>query len=279
MKRSRLVFLLSLAGTASFAALTAAACSSSYEVDPEFCTKNPGHAECSPGAGSGAGGASNQGSGGTGGGTAGTGGSTGQGGSGGSAGSGNASGAGGTAGAGGSAGVMGQGGSGGVGGSSFTLTCKIVTPAICSHADEVPPAILGQIFVDGVTNQSDAPGNRIKGEVGYGKLGTDPRTDLSWSFSKAIPNEAFDFGQDSDEYQVTLPTQSPDGVSGQTRFSYAYRFTLDNTIIAYCDAVGGGGFDPTKTGVWTVTIGLTNCPPNSLINPSPTRVDARGASP
>ncbi|HEU4404894.1 MAG TPA: hypothetical protein VFS43_06340 [Polyangiaceae bacterium] len=86
MTRPQPSFLLSLAGTAGFAALVvAASCSSDYEVDPQFCARNPSHPECASDGVSGTGGVGGTGGGGTGG--AGTGGLGGSGGSGGAAGS------------------------------------------------------------------------------------------------------------------------------------------------------------------------------------------------
>ncbi|MCU0686830.1 MAG: hypothetical protein MUF34_32055, partial [Polyangiaceae bacterium] len=119
MKRTRSVFL-ALAGSAGFAALVVAACGSDYEVNDDFCRRNPNHPECPPpgfAGSSGASGTAGQGPGGT---------------------SGNAG-----QGPGGSAGVSGSGGSGG--GASGTGGSGPM-PTVCDPAEQ--PNDAKGVFVD-----------------------------------------------------------------------------------------------------------------------------------
>ncbi len=130
MNRSRSVFLV-LVGSAGFGALVVAACSSDYEVSPDFCARNPGHSECPPAL---------------------------LGGSGGSAGSGtNGQGAGGSAGQ----GVSGTGGSSGASGSGGGGP----TPMGCKTSEQ--PDDTKGVFVDAAVRPGEGAGTRAEP---YGSL-------------------------------------------------------------------------------------------------------------
>ncbi|HEU4406099.1 MAG TPA: hypothetical protein VFS43_12595 [Polyangiaceae bacterium] len=273
------VFSLSLVAALSLAPLTFVACGSELEDDP-LPTAGRGGAGGRAGSGgsggsgtmgtggsgtmgtggSGTGGSGTMGTGGSGtmgagGGTSGTGGGAGAGGAGQGGG-----GAGGSAGGGGTGGVAGQGGGGAGGGGKVINFCNVQFPAtLCSTPGNAPAKIVyGQVFVDGLTNTNTGPAPGIKSEIGFGKAGTDPRTDASWVFAAAVINSGFNFTQNNDEYQATLPAQAEVG-----SFSYVYRVSVNGGDPLYCDTNGTTAdpndlpFAVADLGAWTVA---ATCP-------------------
>ena len=90
--------------------------------------------------------------------------------------------------------------------------------------------IFGRVYESGVTENPGASGT-IVAELGYGPVGTDPQTDIGWTyisatFSSQIAND--------DEYQASLP-DLPSGI-----YSYTYRFSLDGLWYTYADTDGAG---------------------------------------
>jgi hypothetical protein len=126
--------------------------------------------------------------------------------------------------------------------SSFTVSAGTFTPTI-----------YGRIFESGMT---EAPGSNalILAEVGYGPLGSDPRTSGGWSWSSAVFN--VQVGND-DEYQTNVLAPLINGT-----YSYTYRFSVDgglNTTAADLNGAGsniGQQFDPIDLGQMTVIDGI-----------------------
>ncbi|HQU91213.1 MAG TPA: choice-of-anchor Q domain-containing protein [Pyrinomonadaceae bacterium] len=113
--------------------------------------------------------------------------------------------------------------------------------------------IYGQIWEPGVTD-AVGQGTGVTAQVGYGPLGSDPRTNGTWLFTAAA------FGADSgnnDEYQGTFILPNPVSI---TQYAYTYRYSLDggaNWTYGDLDGSGalGGPFDPSLIGTMTVTPG------------------------
>ena len=121
-------------------------------------------------------------------------------------------------------------------------------PNATAPANTASPYIYGQVYQPGVTNTSNTPAAGIGAQLGWGAAGSDPRTDNGWRFVAALPNPAYDFAQNNDEYyaRVALPPGT---------YGYVYRFTVDGGLhYTYCDLdTANNGFDPTREGTLTVT--------------------------
>jgi hypothetical protein len=98
---------------------------------------------------------------------------------------------------------------------------------------EIPPGtaftVYGRFYIPGVTDQStgnDPSPGRIRGQIGYGPIGTDPSASSTWTWFEATPNPAWDgstWGEpDNDEYmaQVIAPSAPGD-------YDYCCRFSGD----------------------------------------------------
>lgn len=120
--------------------------------------------------------------------------------------------------------------------------------------------IYGRIYEAGVTEPA-GPSPSVTAQVGYGPVGTDPRTASGWTYFNASFNVQV---SNDDEYQATMVAPSPG------TYIYVYRFSLDGGATwSYADTDGAGSnpsrpFDPFSLGIMNVT---AQCPesltPNS----------------
>jgi hypothetical protein len=122
-------------------------------------------------------------------------------------------------------------------------TLTIARPALTSDP------VFGRIFEPGMT-ETLGPHPAVLANLGFGPVGTDPRTSPQWSWSPAAYNAQFG---NNDEYQSIIGTSTP-GV-----YAYTYRFSIDAGLsFTYCDLDGAGtapglSFDPAQLGRLTVT--------------------------
>lgn len=110
--------------------------------------------------------------------------------------------------------------------------------------------IFGQIFELGRTDAMvGGAASGIRAELGYGPVGSDPRTSVLWTFQPATFN--VEVGS-NDEYRSTLLLTSPG------TYAYAYRFSFDGGAnVTYCDTDGAGSnagltFSASQLGTLTV---------------------------
>lgn len=124
-------------------------------------------------------------------------------------------------------------------------------PSITLRGGEAGPVVYGQVYKQGVTDQPGV-GAGVKGELGYGAMGSDPAT---WAWSPATYNTDTSGGS-NDEFEATLPNPGP----GTYRF--AFRVSDDDGPWSYCDADGldTNGFTQDQAGTLTVqTVGIDSC--------------------
>lgn len=110
--------------------------------------------------------------------------------------------------------------------------CNLQFPAQTTAPLGVPTEVIyGRIYQAGVTEAAGA-NPQVRAELGYGPLGTDPRSSNAWVWQAATYN--VQVGND-DEYQGTL-TASRVG-----SFSYTFRFSIDEGLsYTYADTDGAG---------------------------------------
>ncbi|ADO68260.1 Ig-like domain-containing protein [Stigmatella aurantiaca] len=131
--------------------------------------------------------------------------------------------------------------------------CNLQFPATFSVQRNQPtPSLYGQIYEAGVTEVPGDPGAGVlRAEVGYGSVGTDPISHISWQFFPAAYNVQVG---NNDEFAGSFVAPQALG-----NYSYTYRFSFDNGLNwTYCDTDGAGSnegllFEPTKLGTMTVT--------------------------
>jgi collagen triple helix repeat protein len=158
-------------------------------------------------------------------------------------------------------------------GGAVTLSCQSAAPPPPSggvvDSCSVAPATLtyaapaqltsgpvfGRISAAGVT-ETAGPSPGVLANLGWGPVGTDPRTSPDWHWTSAVYNAQTG---DADEYQSVLGIPTP-GV-----YAYTYRFNLGGALNSaglqswtYCDLDGNGAapglsFDVTQLGLLTVT--------------------------
>jgi MYXO-CTERM domain-containing protein len=132
--------------------------------------------------------------------------------------------------------------------------CVIQFPTSLSTSAGVASAsIYGQIFEAGRTDTTvGGPAPGILAELGYGPVGSDPRTSPAWAFHATTFNIETGSGNNNDEYVGTLTI----GATGT--YEYAYRFSFDaGASFTYCDTNGAGSnggltFEPGMLGAITV---------------------------
>lgn len=127
-------------------------------------------------------------------------------------------------------------------------SCILESPPAASTPASTPTQPLyGRVYVADIT-PGTWKGAGVMADVGYGNIGTDPRTDLSWRWSRATYN--LSAGND-DEYVGTL---APD-LAGT--YDFAYRFSRDGGVSwLYCDMDGAsnaGEYSSAQAGALTVT--------------------------
>ncbi len=101
--------------------------------------------------------------------------------------------------------------------------------------------IYGIVYKKGVTDKK-GQGPGIVGHVGYGPLGTDPKTSPRWTWFPAVYNTDKKglSGWDNDEYRGTItPTQTG-------TFNYVYRFSSDGIYFWLCTLAGNTPQKPYK---------------------------------
>jgi hypothetical protein len=115
--------------------------------------------------------------------------------------------------------------------------------------------IYGQLYEAGLTEAAGEPPNVIA-SLGYGPLGSDPRSHEGWSWVQA--NYNVQVGH-NDEYSFKLTAPATPGT-----YSYSYRYSLDNGsswTAADLDGAGanvGLAFSTMQLGVMTVTAGSSS---------------------
>ncbi len=95
--------------------------------------------------------------------------------------------------------------------------------------------LYGEIYQQGVTDQSGSQGSEIA-QLGYGvPLNSDPRTG-SWQWLTPTFAGKVGVGNHNDSFQGSLPMMSVG-----TNVSFVYRFSLDmGNTWTYCDTSGTG---------------------------------------
>ncbi len=105
--------------------------------------------------------------------------------------------------------------------------------------------IYGQVRAQGVTEPAGEPPG-ISAQVGYGPLGSDPRTNPGWRWLAATWNKQF---FNNDEYMRSLVIGAPG------TYSYTFRFSDDggtNYMYGDYDPGTADGLSPTNLGTVTV---------------------------
>jgi hypothetical protein len=135
--------------------------------------------------------------------------------------------------------------------------CEVRFPASVCAEPGGSAQVFGRVFVAGRTDGARA-GAGIRGEIGVGPAGTDPRDPAAgWTFTPAQPNAGFNFaGENNDEYvgTVTAPAAGP--------VAYAYRFSVDGGDFLFCDTDGVTS-DPNDLPFDVASLGVLNvgaCP-------------------
>lgn len=128
-------------------------------------------------------------------------------------------------------------------------TVGMAPPSVNLRGTQPGPVIYAQVFVSGRTEPMGS-GMGVRGQIGYGMMGTDPST---WTWVDGAFNT--DVGN-NDEWQATLPNP------GIGTYRFAWRFNLDNGSHVYCDNDGlaMNGFTEDQSGTLTVTApGVDSC--------------------
>lgn len=129
-------------------------------------------------------------------------------------------------------------------------TVGMVPPSVMLRGTQSGPVLYAQVFAMGRTEGMGA-GSGVKGQLGYGMMGTDPAT---WTWIDGVYNT--DLGN-NDEWRATLPNP------GQGTYRFAWRFNVDDAAsYAYCDNDGlaMNGFTEDQAGTLTVTPpGIDRC--------------------
>jgi len=80
--------------------------------------------------------------------------------------------------------------------------------------------VYGKIYLAGVTDSQSTPVEGITAQLGYGNLGTNPSSHISWTWENATPNVPAATGNDDEFIASLLPTAIG-------TFSYTYRYSSD----------------------------------------------------
>ncbi|NMO21971.1 hypothetical protein HPC49_35115 [Pyxidicoccus fallax] len=114
--------------------------------------------------------------------------------------------------------------------------------------------IYAQVYVPGLTDESESPQYAIESMVGFGPEGSDPRSSSGWIwFNSGVNDEFCCFWSNNDEHYGPLWPTEP----GTYRYAYRFRLWDGETGWTYCDTDGSGthtelDFDPSKLGTLTV---------------------------
>jgi hypothetical protein len=126
--------------------------------------------------------------------------------------------------------------------------CRLQHPLSESVVASYQGYVYGRLFVDGVTNKSNAsdPDAAVLGQVGFGPDKSNPAAkDSTWQWSAALPNPLWTDGEEpnNDEYMGQLK------VSVVGVHDFAYRFSADGGVSwTYCDKAAGQGADGSENG-------------------------------
>lgn len=127
--------------------------------------------------------------------------------------------------------------------------CVLQFPPTVTTQAGVPVAYFGRLFESGLTPAGGLVPS-IRAMVGYGPLGTDPRTAAGWVFVPATYNTAV---SNDDEYAANIAT------TFVGTYSTVVRFSIDGGAgWTYCDVDGAGSnpgltFSTVQLGTLTVT--------------------------
>ncbi len=133
--------------------------------------------------------------------------------------------------------------------------CRLVSPM--SAELEVGGALMAyaQVYAIGRTEGDYREDSGVKGQLGIGNVGSDPRTDSGWTWIDASHNANFaDDSGNHDEYMATHAAQAAG------TYAYAFRFQVDAGAWFYCDTDGhsatneGEGFSAEMLGRLTVAV-------------------------
>ncbi|MBE2249068.1 MAG: IPT/TIG domain-containing protein [Myxococcus sp.] len=128
-------------------------------------------------------------------------------------------------------------------------TPAMAPPVVTLRGTQTGPTIFAQVFSMGRTEPMGA-GAGVKGQLGYGAMGTSPST---WTWVDGAYN--VDVGN-NDEWQATLPNP------GEGTYRFAWRFNLDDGAFTYCvnDGPSPTPFNEAQSGTLTVsTPGVDSC--------------------
>ncbi|HOX45075.1 MAG TPA: choice-of-anchor D domain-containing protein [Myxococcota bacterium] len=109
--------------------------------------------------------------------------------------------------------------------------------------------VFGRVYKTGVTEPVGAPAG-ILGQLGYGPLGSDPRSSTGWRWLSAAWNPSCVGCGNNDEFMRQF------NLSAAASWSYAYRFSDDGGLtFLFCDfdPGTGNGFSSADLGTLTIT--------------------------
>jgi hypothetical protein len=128
--------------------------------------------------------------------------------------------------------------------------CALQWPRTVSVAAGVDSELVfGRVYKAGVTEPAGAPAG-ISGQLGYGPLGTDPRSTPGWRWLQAAWNPSCEGCGNNDEFMRQFNLAAPGA------FSYVYRFSEDGGFrFVFCDfdPGTGDGFSVSDLGTLTVS--------------------------
>ena len=132
--------------------------------------------------------------------------------------------------------------------------CRLQWPLSLAVATDEEFTIYGQVYIASLTDQSTSndPAENVVADVGYGPDGTDPSSDLNWTWVRGAPNPGYVqpvSSEFNDEYMATL------SVPQAGTYDFAVRFSGDGgTTWSYGDSNGtADGYQVANAGDLSVT--------------------------
>jgi hypothetical protein len=128
-------------------------------------------------------------------------------------------------------------------------TAGMTPPTVTLRGTQPGPTVFAQVFSMGRT-EAMGGGAGVKGQFGYGAMGTNPTT---WTWVNGTYN--VDVGN-NDEWQATVPNP------GEGTYRFAWRFNLDDGSFTYCvnDGPSPLPFNESQSGTLTVSApGIDRC--------------------
>jgi hypothetical protein len=127
--------------------------------------------------------------------------------------------------------------------------CDLQWPATYTTPAGTPTELIfGRVYKEGVTEPAGPPAG-IGAQVGYGPVGTDPRSTPGWLWFDAVWNVSCEYCGNDDEFMKSLTITTPG------TYSYTYRFSEDGGFtFVYTDFNPGtsDGFSTGDLGTLTV---------------------------